>query len=723
MRYSSRENVHLTQVEMMSRTGIFSLVVLLLLPLFVAFAYENSPQPKRVIETPESSLVVESERAQVKAISNKIDQLVISQLKKHDQKQNDYCSDEVFLRRIYLDVIGRIPTLGETNEFLDSNKTNKRELLIDHLLESYGYVSRQYNFLADLLRIKTRDNNIVGQPYIDFVKNSLEENKPYNQFVRELIVAEGPMISRDNGAVGYYLRDRNMPEDNMSNTIRIFLGTRLECAQCHDHPFDHWTQKQYYEMLAFTGGVMTRLQTIDSEHAEEITKLRRRSGDLAESEKVTLRRLIQPMGFGVAGSGTGLARLPENFMGDEGDDFDVVTAKTMFKGEEIVKPKLPTGRRSTQVNKRYPQRIRGAKEIDSRFAYADWLTSSDNPRFTKVIANRLWKQAMGLGLIEPIDDINDKTIASNPELMEFLTESMIDLDYDMKKFLRAIYNSRTYQSSAMASDVADPNEFYFNGPIVRRMSAEQIWDSLLTLTVPEVDKRQTNVNVRVRGLVGSGNIYDRYESLRQMTADELVELAQNYRRGGNSMMMKKKNNPSEARPEKQKFDAENEELRKKIRRARKAGNRELAAELTAQRKQLIADFRQLARRGGQLGRASEITSPAPAGHFLREFGQSDRETIENANSEPAVTQALSLMNGFLENRIANNNATVLMRNIREANDAREAVNIVYLSMLNRKPSREEVSMWVGDLRKYSRDEVVSDLIWTLANTNEFIFVK
>ncbi len=636
----------------MSRTGKFSLLVIFLLPFFIAFAYENSPKPT-VNDSSDGAAATITPLTNTFSISKKIDELVVAQLAKHDQEQNDRCDDEVFLRRIYLDVIGRIPTLQETNQFLSSNKKNKREVLIDQLLDSYGYVSRQYNFLADLLRIKTRENNVVGQPYIDFVKNSLETNKPYNQFVRELIAAEGPMISRDNGAVGYYLRDRNMPEDNMSNTIRVFLGTRLECAQCHDHPFDHWTQKQYYEMLAFTGGVMTRLQQIDSEHAEDVAKLRRRSDELDESEKAALRRMIQPMSFGVSGSGTGLARLPENFMGDDGDDFDIVTAKTMFQGEEIVNPQLPTGRRATQINKRYPQRIRGAKEIDSRFAYADWLTSSDNPRFTTVIANRLWKQAMGLGLIEPVDDINEKTTASNPELMEFLTQSMIDLDYDMKEFLRAIYNSRTYQASAMTTDVPDPNEFYFNGPIVRRMSAEQIWDSLLTLTIPGIDQRQTNANVRVRGLGGVGNLYDRYESLRQMTADELVETAQGYRRGGNSMMMKKKMQ-GEDRPEKKKFDQESESLRKKIRQARKAGNRELTAELTAKRKDLIADFRQLARRGSQLNRASEIASPAPAGHFLREFGQSDRETIENANLEPAVTQALSLMNGFLENRIANN---------------------------------------------------------------------
>lgn len=696
----------------MSRTITLTLVALTFFSCLATLANEGAPDSNQPAVT--------NSEPNVTAISNKIDQLVVAQLKKHNQELNDLCSDEIFVRRIYLDVIGRIPSLDETNRFLNSRKKNKRQLLIDELLNSYGHVSHQYNFFADLLRVKSRENNVVGQPYIDYIKNSLQENKPYDQLVQELIVAEGPMISRDNGAVGYYLRDRNMPEDNMSNTVRVFLGTRLECAQCHDHPFDDWTQKQYYEMLAFTGGVMARLNQVDSEHSINLNQLRRRT-DIDEAARVRLRRIVQPMTLGITGTGTGLARLPENYLGDDGDDFDIVTAKTMFEGKELVQPQLPKGRRANQVNKRFPQVIRGAEQIDSRFAYADWLTSSDNPRFTVVIANRLWKQAMGLGLIEPVDDMNASTVASNPELMEFLTKTMIELDYDMKQYLRAIYNSKTYQATAMNSDIADPNEFYFNGPVVRRMSAEQIWDSLLTLTIPEVDRRQTNAPGRVRGLGGTGNLYDRYEALQQMTEDELVDLARGVRNMNQSTMQKMRQNAN--RTQKKELDDKAAELKQKIRQARRAGNREKLKELIEERDKLLADYRQFARRAGELNRASEITSPAPPGHFLREFGQSDRETIQNANSEPAVTQALSLMNGFLETRVANNQATVLMQNIREAENSQQAINTIYLSILNRKPTRQEESLWSADFQKYGRTVVVADLIWTLANSNEFIFVK
>ena len=165
--------------------------------------------------------------------SNRIDELIDDQLTSTDAKRNRESTDEIFLRRAYLDIIGRIPTIEETYAFIDSSDKQKRSKLIDKLLQSYGYVSRQFNFYADLLRIKTRVRRVNGQPYIDFVKDSLESNKPFDQLVRELLTSKGAMLERGNGATGYFLRDQGMPEDNMSNTVRVFLGTRLELSLIH----------------------------------------------------------------------------------------------------------------------------------------------------------------------------------------------------------------------------------------------------------------------------------------------------------------------------------------------------------------------------------------------------------------------------------------------------------------------------------------------------------
>ena len=167
----------------------------------------------------------EPSRKSIQQISEKIDSLVEEHLSNEGLKRNKRTKDSVFVRRVYLDIIGRIPSFEETQAFLTSKNKSKREDLIDELLDSYGRTSQQFNFWADLLRITSQmGNGLSGQPYIDFVKDSLERNKPYDEFVQELLTASGANLATGNGAVGYYLRDRNMPEDNMSNTCLLYTS-------------------------------------------------------------------------------------------------------------------------------------------------------------------------------------------------------------------------------------------------------------------------------------------------------------------------------------------------------------------------------------------------------------------------------------------------------------------------------------------------------------------
>ena len=189
-----------------------------------------------------AAAIVASVLAPVRAdqVSEKIDELVEANYKAKKIEPNAPVSDEVFVRRAYLDIIGRIPSMEEARAFLESGEAGKRTKLIDTLLGSEGYVSHWYNWWADILRVQTGLRDEAGTAYAEWVKDSLRKNVPYDQFVKTLVTAEG--FVWDNGAVGYYLRDAGMPLDNMSNTAQIFLGTRLVCAQCHNHPFDRWTQ-------------------------------------------------------------------------------------------------------------------------------------------------------------------------------------------------------------------------------------------------------------------------------------------------------------------------------------------------------------------------------------------------------------------------------------------------------------------------------------------------
>ncbi len=693
------------------------------LPTFI-----NAGEDSGISSSPHPQPAVNAvSRESILAISSKIDSLVNAQLDAKGEKLNPLSSDEVFLRRAYLDIIGRIPTINETKKFLASSSKSKRTDLIDDLLDSYGYVSRQFNFWADTLRVKSRlPGQLQGVSYIDFIKDSLEENKPYDQFVRELVTAQGANLERGNGAVGYYLRDRNMPEDNMSNTVRIFLGTRLECAQCHDHPFDKWTQRQYFEMVAFTGGIRYRNPDANS----NVGRLRQliRKGEISQKNQGIVNRLSQSVGHGISGSGTGLATLPEGFLGEDGYEGEVITGKTMFDRKKLVDSKVPTKAKNSKVRKPKGNAqqgyIQGAKALNSREAYANWMTDPTNPRFAKVIANRLWKQTMGLGLIEPIDIIEDNTLASNPELMDYLTETVVALNFDMKQFLRAIYNSNTYQAAAFNADVADPQKFNFNGPLVRRMTAEQIWDSLMVLTAPRLDERYDSSKESRYASLG-GDSYSVYEKINSMSLAELKQAVE----GLSSPSRKKSKNSYKDDPEYKKMMAQRSRLNKQLSMARKKKNTQLQRNLMIDLAKLTANYRQSRQTGSYL-RASEMTSPAPAGHFLRQFGQSDREQIENANTDPAVPQVLSMMNGYVEEKIARDPASVLMQTVLKAKDEKECTDMIFLSMLNRKPTSKEAREWKKDFSNAVKQkdqakvkEVYADLIWTLANSNEFIFVK
>ena len=644
-------------------------------------------------------------RESIQQISDKIDALVMQQLSDEGLTRNKQTDDFVFVRRVYLDIIGRIPSLKETKAFVSSKKKSKRENLIDELLDSYGRTSRQFNFWADLLRVKSQmGNGLSGQPYVDFVKDSLERNQPYDEFVQELLTASGPNLATGNGEVGYYLRDRNMPEDNMSNTVRIFLGTRLECAQCHDHPYDDWTQRQYFEMVAFTNGVSYRSSNDNALASQKLMK----GGKVPGKISTRVKQYLRSLNMGVSGSGSGVARLPENFLGDDGEDGEIVVAREMFNGEAITDAEIPKTKR-----KRSRGRIRGSKEIGSREIYAAWLTAPDNPRFATVIANRLWKQAMGIGLIEPVDILEEGVKGSNPELMEYLTKTMIDLDFDMKQFLRAIYLTETYQASAFAKDVPDVTKYNFQGPIVRRMSAEQIWDSLLTLVINETDVRRTNPQYEADTSM-------QYENLIKMQPQKILQHAI-------KTVEKRQGNRGEAQKKKKTFKAKQNEFKKRLKAAQNANNTAATRKLLTQQAKFMAKHR---KSQPEFARASELPSPAPAKHFLREFGQSDREVIDNGNLEPSIPQVLSMMNGILEKNVCRDPASVLMQQAVKAGSSKECIETVFLTMLSRKPSRKELQAWrpdfdaaVNQRRQSAMVDTFSDLIWTIANSNEFIFQK
>jgi hypothetical protein len=622
--------------------------------------------------------------------------LVNEQLAKQSIKALGRTSDEIFLRRVYLDLMGRIPTLDEANAFLTPRTSDKREKLVKSLIGSEGYLAHQFTFWADLLRASTRlQERYPGQAYIDWIKQTLRENKPYDKLVSELLQAEGPALARGNGATGYYIRDAGMPLDNMSNTIQVFLGTQLACAQCHNHPNDKWTRMDYYEMAAFTSGTAVQKGYRDDPKAKRGPEMRELAKQIKEAPpqvRNTMRMLTETVGLGVSDKDSATIALPHDYQYADAKPGAKIEAHAMF-GETAIG--------------------NGDKGTTPRAGYASWMINQ--PRFAQVIANRMWKKAMGTGLIEPVDNLKDDSVASNPELMEFLTRLMVSVKFDLRKFQEVLYTTDAYQRDAVKQDVAD-DAYAFQGSKLRRLTAEQVWDSLMTLAVSDIDTHKG---------IDATHLNEMYEKHKDESPQEMFALAESM---------------SNKRDEAQKLRTDFQELKQKIAKAPNGPERaKLMQEmkgLADRRDELMSQSDPLlakkalgdgkgtgARDGKGIGnmlRASELGSPAPNGHFLRTFGQSDRQLIDNGSDSPAVTQALSLMNGLIEPEILSNRS-VLTANVLKGSNAESKAKILWLTILSREPTRQELTMAARVLA--SQKDGADDLAWALINSNEFLFVR
>lgn len=637
-------------------------------------AADNTPaDPKTEPAAPAAAETI-NVAAQAKAIDAFIDAAIA---KTPGLKVRPKTKDEQFLRRVYLDLAGRIPTLEETGEFLGTKKSGKREALVAKLLNSEAYVSNTFNWWADMLRARDRlQDRFEGAPYKEWIKESIRSNKPYDRFVFELVAAEGAGTSRGNGATGYYIADAGMPHDNMANTVRLFLGTRLTCAQCHDHPFDKWTQRDFYEMAAFTEG--SNVYTNEGELNKAVRSLGKKVPYAADG---VARRMGETMGVKVTNADVGAISLPRDYQYKDARPGQKISAMTMFE-QDILKDKRS-----------------GVRET-----YAKWMTSPDNPRFTTVIVNRLWKRLMRVGLIEPLDNFDDDSKASNPELMAHLEKLMKDVKYDLKKFQEIIVATEAYQRQSI---VGDPDKFNFKheGQPLRRLTAEQMWDSLMTLTVANVD------NIKGRGVE---HLYKFYDATKSMEPKQLGE-----------MILK----AGEAQDEIDEIDREQRELREKMRGGDKSVEGKIN-ELENKKNGLRATadvftpyYDKSYKDPGEHRRASELPSPMGPGHFLRVFGQSNRQLIDNSSHEALnLTQALELMNGFVEQTILADDAkSVLKQNFQKGRTADEKIMILYLSILSRKPTSSEVSYGQKVMSLAPNKRGDEYLGWALINSAEFAF--
>jgi hypothetical protein len=292
-----------------------------------------------------------------------------------------------------------------------------------------------------------------------------------------------------------------------------------------------------------------------------------------------------------------------------------------------------------------------------------------------VIVNRLWKRAFGLGLIEPIDDMNDATESSNPELLEYLEKIMASVDYDIKEFMRVLYSMELFARESVKDDYESPETYYFAGPPLQRMSAEQIWDSLVTLVYNDIDS--------------ADRIPENYDEKYKMVYDRYIDKT-----------------AQEIYDELKAYIAETDKPARNL------------AEVVVQLNEQEYPKKKLTDR--DLLRSSYLRYPAPGGHLIRQFGGSDKEIIENSNTEATTPQILNMLNGFVESRIINNKNADFMKQMADEKRQTGKIEDVFMSILNRKPNTRELNL----LKKYiDQPNGAKHIAWILLNSHEFIFIR
>jgi len=371
-----------------------------------------------VIETPPMKDYPEVAR------NNFIDELVFSKLQRVNIVPSALSSDREFVRRVYLDTIGLLPTLEESARFLESKDPEKRAKLIDELMARPEFAEVWATRFSDLLRVGLLDQRSKGGRLMySWLRKAMMEDKPYNQMASEMITASGNLYFNPTSNF-YYITEFSEPENIATNVSQVFLGVRIECSRCHNHPWEKWTQEDFWGFAAFFGRMGVK-DTYENDESE-----------------ITLK----PAG-------------------------EVISPKT----KQRVEAKYLDG----------PTETEGLDE-DIRVKLARWITAPENPWFARAIVNRVFKHYLGRGIVEPPDDFRVTNPPTNEALLDALAKDFAAHGYHLKHTIRLILNSRTYQLSSVPNETNRADTLNYSHYYVRRLLAEELIDAMAEVTaVPE----------------------------------------------------------------------------------------------------------------------------------------------------------------------------------------------------------------------------------------------
>jgi len=408
------------------------------------------------------------------ASTKHLDRHINAALKREGIQPSKVSEDAAFLRRIHLDMTGKIPTPEEVLDFLKDGSPNKRHKKIERLLESDVYLDYWTGVWVNWLIGRREDNDDRRIGLTRWVRKALAKNMPYNRFVQALIAADGEL--RDNGAGNYVLRYERSPVFLTSHTSRLFLGLPMQCAECHDHKTEAWRQEDFYGIAAFFTGI--------------------------ESEE---------MGYIQATDMVGNERRMQNHLITDKPKRDIYVERL----ETSVPPRFLDG-----------TEYKGAL-MKKREALAQWITDKSNPYFSRAIVNRIWKHFMGRAFVEPVDGFGEENPPTNPELLAWLAEDFVLHGYDMQHLMRTILNSETYQRTSETNKSNKDDERYYSRAYVKPLSAEQFFYSLLQATGFERLQQLKMEGITKRGGEDRQGMLRRLESMKREHLKKFLFLLNN----------------------------------------------------------------------------------------------------------------------------------------------------------------------------------------------------
>jgi hypothetical protein len=683
------------------------------------------------------------------AIAQALDAVLAAENQGRQLVEAPLVDDLAFLRRVTVDLIGRIPTVEEIDAYLALPAEVRREQTIDRLLADPRFADRWSVFFADMLRI--RSGAAGGEQFLAFVHAAVEQDMPYDEMCRRLLAANGRPSAVPE--VGWVLGDNANPMALAGATAQVFLGVRIACAECHDHPFDKWTREQFYGLAAYFG----KTQRVESALTQRVYT--------TEAEQTTV--LWPPEDVARGGP---RAPMPPAF------PFELVSAEGRQPGyierlaalraaraaatqkareETVVEDLLADADRALEAGqtdgapqgagldlldvqaeaRREAQRLNVQADLYRpsmlRQELASLLTDPRNLQFARNLVNRLWHELLGRGFVEPVDDFSDNNPPSHPKTLDYLAEEFVASGYQFRAIVRAIVSSRAYQRSQLY-DVPEAqrqeSEAAFVAAPLRRMLAEALYDSIVQAGHLFSEKWGPGENVKtvrqlvqvpVEGKQPLAPLDSGGERMRgSMPARAMVVDASGY--------------DLETAVEVD-FDAvlaaAAEEL--KLEQMQAASREELEAEMSmagesAMRRYVERFVEVEIDDNPRFASAMRMASPAAPSHFLRIFGQPAREALGDHRDHSAnMRQALLMLNGKLTHEASRVGTLEPIHELvcGRQPDLAAAVRYAYREILTRDPTDEELAEGLAIVQRQDAPrEGMADLRWVLFNCHEFRFL-